>query len=103
MLTRALGTSLLVCLLFVAGCSTGEVVVTPPAPPAPRVEVITPQPGPSYVWVPGYWNWDGGTRTYVWRSGQWIVPENPSMVWVPGQWITRSGSYVWVDGHWQMR
>jgi hypothetical protein len=51
----------------------------------------------------GYGNWDAGTRTYAWRSAQWIVPENPSMVWVPGQWVTRSGTYVWVDGHWQIR
>jgi hypothetical protein len=101
--TRTLNKSLFVCSLFLAACSTGEVVVTPPAAPAARVEVITPQPGPNYVWVPGYWAWDAGTATYVWQTGHWIVPQNPSAVWVPGQWVARSTGYVWVDGHWQVR
>src|SRR6185437_16541313 len=38
-------------------------------PPPPRTEVV-PVLRPGYVWVPGYWNWNG--RRYVWVRGHRI-------------------------------
>ena len=64
---------------------TGYVVVQPapgsvveasapyvrPAPPAPKVEVITVAPYPGAVWVPGHWQWRRRAREYVWILGHW--------------------------------
>ena len=38
------------------------------APPAPRYEVV-PADRPGYVWVHGYWDWQG--HHHVWRKGHW--------------------------------
>lgn len=72
-------------------------VVVPGAPPAPQVETIPPPPGPTYVWVGGYWVWQGEWR---WRPGLWLAPPRPAAVWVPGRWI-HNRRWVWVGGHWR--
>jgi len=51
----------------VAGGPRGEVVVTE-APPPIQTEVIVEAPGPGYIWVPGYWAWQG---RWVWVRGSW--------------------------------
>src|SRR4029078_5446062 len=38
------------------------------APPPPRHEVV-PADRPGYVWVPGYWDWQG--HKHVWMKGHW--------------------------------
>jgi hypothetical protein len=38
-------------------------------PPPPVVVEPLPPPMPHYVWVPGYWGWDG--HGYVWVPGYW--------------------------------
>ena len=35
-------------------------VVVDVAPPPPHVEVVPAIPGPGYMWLPGYWYWQGG-------------------------------------------
>lgn len=46
-----------------------EVVVQRPAMPAPRVEVRTIQPAPTYHWVDGSWQWGGSA--WEWSPGYW--------------------------------
>jgi hypothetical protein len=46
----------------------GRYVVQPPPPP-PLVRVVPRSPGRNYVWVPGYWNWNG--NRYFWVNGYW--------------------------------
>ena len=41
-------------------------------PPAPLVEAMPLQPGPGYVWHPGYWSLDAGR--YDWVAGSWMIP-----------------------------
>jgi hypothetical protein len=68
-------------------------------PPPPGPAVVEPQPlcpGPTYVWVPGYYSWHAGA--YVWVSGRWEVPPRGA-VWVPGHWVPRRRGYIWIPGH----
>lgn len=67
------------------------------APPAPQV-VPEPAPRAGYVWVPGYWFWNG-TR-YVWAGQRWI-PARPGYHWVPANWVQVSGGWQFYKGHWE--
>jgi uncharacterized membrane protein len=71
------------------------VMTSPPPPPAEPVVVA---PDPSYVWIPGQWQWQG---RWVWLRGYWAQPPHPSAVWVSGYW--RSGPYAWrwMPGYWR--
>jgi hypothetical protein len=46
-----------------------DILVERPPMPAPRVEVRTVQPAPSYRWVDGHYEWNGSM--WVWSSGYW--------------------------------
>jgi hypothetical protein len=92
--------------LLVAFCGIGLVlsaagaqVIVRGAPPP----VIVERPGPAlhagWVWVPGYYRWNG--RRYVWVGGYWTKPPRPRAIWVPGRWVPRGGGYVWVNGYWR--
>jgi hypothetical protein len=41
-------------------------------PPALLDEAVPLQPGPGYVWSPGYWSL--GTGRYDWTGGSWMLP-----------------------------
>ncbi|HWR81738.1 MAG TPA: hypothetical protein VN285_00390 [Candidatus Deferrimicrobium sp.] len=55
--------------------------------------------GDNYVWVPGYWSWDGDRDNYIWVSGCWRAAP-PNMSWVPGYWSRETGGWEWVAGFW---
>lgn len=100
-------------LTFFIACGGTKVVVVHPAPgpqpmgfvatvpvtPVPPAEVTSASPGPDYVWVQGYYNWDG--TNYHWVSGSWVKTPNPGATWIPAHWQTTNGGYVWVAGAWQ--
>jgi WXXGXW repeat (2 copies) len=69
------------------------------APPAPVYEMRRTAPGPGYVWIDGYYRWDGST--YLWRPGRWERPPRPRAVWVPGRWRQDRHGWYWTDGHWR--
>ena len=68
--------------------------------PAPKEEVITEEPGPDYVWIPGYWERD--PDTWRWVSGHWDKPPNQKARWVNGSWSWDEGRWHWVSGHWMV-
>jgi hypothetical protein len=72
--------------------------VAPGAPPPPEVEVIPVRPNPAFVWVPGWWAWNGG---WIWLHGYWGRPPVRGAVWIGGQWEPWHGRYVWRRGHWR--
>ena len=78
----------------------GVVVVAQPPPPA-QVEVAPPVPGPGYVWLPGYWNWNGAA--YVWYPGRYEVRPAGATVWISAAWVARGGRWVFRPGHWAYR
>lgn len=65
-------------------------------PPPPRHVVVTVRPG--YVWVDGYWHWNG--HDYVWYDG-YYEPERSGHVYVQGNWQRRGGKWHWAPGHWK--
>lgn len=86
--------------ILLAGClgGFGYATVTTTRPPAPYVEIVGTAPGPQYVWVDGYWWWNG--NDYIWVRGHWGIPPGPTYVYRHGGWVYDDGSYVYVHGRW---
>src|SRR5262245_12273423 len=75
--------------------------VVPKQPPAPTEE-LPPEHKPAgkkVQWIPGYWQWDGERKDFLWVSGCWRVPP-PGKVWLPGRWQQVSAGWQWVSGCW---
>ena len=111
--TNQLGTLLLAVgslalLLSAVGCYVapvgvgveGEYVVEGPPPPV-QEEVVVEAPGPEFVWIGGYWDWDLGVRHYVWRGGRWERPPHAQARWVAPHYEFRGGRHYFVRGHWR--
>jgi hypothetical protein len=77
----------------------GEVVVGE-APPATQVEVVPVAPGPEvdFLWIPGWWWWDG---RWVWHGGYWGHRPHPGAVWVPHAWVHGPRGWVHSGGRWR--
>jgi hypothetical protein len=101
-INRLRGLALSGAVALAVGCATtsppGRVYVID-RPPPHRTEIIPVRPGPTYVWVPGYWN--RGPRGYVWVAGRYVVPPRPRRVWVAGEWRHARGGWYFVEGHWR--
>lgn len=98
-----LNLSLTACVVAPArvgvGASVGEVIRT--APPAPRVEVRSAMPGRDYIWIDGYWAWQGAR--HEWVPGHWAEPR-AGYVWVPHRWEhVRGGGWRLREGYWAER
>lgn len=57
-------------------------VVVKEAPPQVIVEVRPTAPATDYVWIQGYWSWQGA---------RWV--------WVAGHWEARRVGYIWIEPH----
>ncbi len=76
-------------------------LVAPQQPPA-KIDEIPPDQRPQgdqFVWVPGYWSWDGDQNGYIWVSACWRAAP-PNMSWVPGYWAQVPEGWEWVAGFW---
>ncbi|MDO1527917.1 hypothetical protein QMK61_03645 [Fulvimonas sp. R45] len=71
-------------------------VVAPQAPP-PRIVEVLPGPRPGYVWVHGYWRWDGAR--YVAVAGHWR-PARPGYHYVHPHWEQRGDGWHFHVGVW---
>jgi WXXGXW repeat (2 copies) len=94
---------LVVASLLIVGCASSpfsSAVQAPPPMPSAPIETVSPRPSPNYVWIPGAYVWQTGSRAYVWVPGHWTVPP-PGTVWVPGHWETQPTGTTWVDGQWR--
>jgi hypothetical protein len=58
-------------------------------------------PGPDYIWMPGYWAWNG--FTYYWVPGTWVLAPYVGALWTPGWWGWSGAAYVWHPGYWGPR
>ena len=66
------------------------------APPEPRHEIVPP-PRHGYIWVPGYWNWNG--HAHVWVPGTWVRARSGYYYAEPA-WAQHDGHWVLQRGHW---
>lgn len=77
----------------------GGVVWVSTAPP-PRIHEERPyRPGPEFVWIEGYHQWNGAS--YVWVAGHWERPPRPHAKWHRGRWSHGDRGWYWVDGRWR--
>jgi hypothetical protein len=86
-------------LLLGIGTGVAQTVIRVAPPPPVRVGVIGTAPGPGYVWVGGYQQWNG-TR-YVWIGGKWVRPPRTGLIWVSPRWIQSGGGWVFYKGYWR--
>ena len=68
-------------------------------PPPIRAERRVAPPGRGYVWISGYYRWDG--RRYLWVGGRWVLPPRTRAVWIPGRWENSPRGWFWKPGHWR--
>ncbi len=73
------------------------VFVDAPPPPLP-VYIQPPIPDYGYLWMPGYWAWNG--YDYFWVPGAWVRPPEPGLLWTPGYWGWNGAAYVYNPGYW---
>ena len=75
-----------------------------PSQPPPNIEEIPPVEKPAgeqFIWVPGYWSWDGDRSSFIWVNGCWRVAP-PNMYWVPGYWAQVANGWEWIAGFWAL-
>ena len=65
-------------------------------PPAPRYEPV-PVARDGYIWIQGYWGWDG--VRHVWYGGHW-EPERRGYIYVPAHWDRVGDHWRYREGHW---
>ncbi len=68
------------------------------APPPPPAQTVVLAPGPGYVWIGGYWVWNGG---WVWVGGHWGQPPYPHAVWVSTYWVRGPHGWYRRGGYWR--
>jgi hypothetical protein len=103
----ALGAALAVGAAGFTGCVTrvsyegpsGEVVYADEEPPAPLVEVQGVAPGPDFIWIGGFWGWNG--HAYAWNAGHWGHRPYAGAGWVEGRWEHTSHGWHHDSGHWR--
>ena len=97
---RTLGMAVIIGGLSLAGCAgTGYSFYATTPPPPIRVEQRGVAPGFGFVWIDGYWGYNGGR--YAWVPGRWDRPPRGRSRWVPGRWETRHGRYQYRPGRWR--
>ncbi len=67
-----------------------------PPPPEPIYVSPPPPPGPTAVWVPGQYQWDG--YRWVWYPGHYAYPPYPDAVWLDGYWAVAMCGWVAIGG-----
>ena len=79
---------------------TSETYTVSNYPPEPLYEEVTVSPGYGYVWIDGYWHWNG--YDWGWSSGRW-VRERGGHVYVAPYYDYYGGRYVYRSGYWSRR
>ena len=80
-----------------AEINVGLVIGVPP--PEPREE-YAPEPREGFVWVSGYWRWEG--NRHVWTEGHW-EEERRGYEYRPAHWDREGDSWRFRDGDWLER
>jgi YXWGXW repeat-containing protein len=75
-----------------------DVRITTRRPPPLRYERRIVSPGAGYVWVKGFWNWNGDQ--WEWIPGRWDRPAVAEAYWIPARYIRTSRGTIYEPGHW---
>ena len=74
-------------------------VIVREAPPTVIVERRPSPPSGEYVWIDGYWHWNG--RQYVWLGGQWVRPPHEHYIWIAPRYERHEQGYRYMPGQWR--
>jgi hypothetical protein len=80
-----------------AQISVGIGITVRYAPPPLPVYEQPPCPVDGYLWMPGYWAYNGG---YYWVPGVWVSPPQYGFLWTPCYWDFSGGYYRYHSGYW---
>ncbi len=67
-------------------------------PPDPLYEQVPPSPGDGFVWIDGYWHWNG--EEWVWVGGRWEEQQD-GYVYVEPYYTEVEGAYIYTPGYWR--
>ena len=95
----ALGTALVLLTACPPPAPPPGTIFVRVGPPRPRPEVAGVAPAEDYVWVGGYYRWDGSD--YFWVPGRWQPAPQPRAKWRPGYWRETKQGWYWVAGKWK--
>ena len=84
--------------VYVSGNSDYATVYPSSFAPEPIPEIRPMPPGYGYVWVDGYWDWNG--YDWTWSSGYW-VPPRVGYAYIAPRYIYLDGRPVYYRGYWQ--
>ena len=88
---------------FLSPAKDSDPVYADKAPPSPLTERPGVEaPSESAVWIPGYWEWNPGSKDYVWATGTYRNPP-PGRFWVNGYWKRDDKGWYRVPGFWSDR
>ena len=75
-------------------------IAVPVVPPVAPAVVAAPAPVPyGYVWVPGYYAWNGYAYTMV--PGAWVRPPYAGAVWVAPRYYSGPHGAYYARGYWR--
>src|SRR5262249_56515630 len=66
-------------------------------PPEPLYEQMSPSPGDGFVWIDGYWHWNG--YEWVWVNGRWERDQS-GYVYVEPSYDYVGEQFIYVPGYW---
>jgi hypothetical protein len=71
-----------------------------PPPPVPELPPDEKPTGDNVTWIPGYWQYDGEKKDFIWVSGFWRNAP-PGRVWSAGEWKVENGQHRYIPGYWK--
>jgi hypothetical protein len=87
-----------------AGIAAGNGAASEPAPysvdsmpPEPLYEQMSPSPGDGFVWIDGFWHWNG--YEWVWINGRW-ERDQAGYVYVEPSYDYVGEQFIYVPGYW---
>lgn len=75
-----------------------EIHVGHRAPPKLRSEQKPHRPGRDFLWIQGFWHWQG--NDWDWVPGRWERPIEPGARWVKARYAREGSAYRYEPGHW---
>ena len=75
-----------------------EIRIAHSAPPKARSEHRPGRPGRDYVWVDGFWHWEGSR--WGWIPGRWDRPTEHGAKWVKARYAREGSVWRYEPAHW---
>ena len=90
------------CILALSTPAFAQVDINIAVSAPPPAVIVEPPPPPrvGYLWVSGFWGWNGDR--HVWQAGHWEA-ERDGEFYTQSRWVESSDGWRFVPGHWERR